>query len=142
MALAIFQDWFVDFGPVRAKLEGREPYLPPELWAVFPDRLVDSELGEIPRGWEVKALGGLVKLNPESWSRANSPTRVEYVDLANTKWGVIESTQHFLWQNAPSRARRVLRPGDTIVGIVRPGNGSYSLTDLTHRLKKAAIFEP
>ena len=73
MALAIFQDWFVDFGPVRAKLEGREPYLPPELWAVFPDRLVDSELGEIPRGWEVKALGGLVKLNPESWSRANSP---------------------------------------------------------------------
>ena len=48
MARAIFQDWFVEFGPVRAKLEGREPYLPPELWNLFPDRLVDSELREIP----------------------------------------------------------------------------------------------
>ena len=56
MARAIFQDWFVDFGPVRARLEGREPYLPPELWDLFPDRLVDSELGEIPEGWEVKVL--------------------------------------------------------------------------------------
>ena len=64
MARAIFQDWFVDFGPVRAKLESREPYLPPELWALFPDRLVDSELGEIPEGWEVKALEQLAELNP------------------------------------------------------------------------------
>ena len=62
MARAIFQDWFVDFGPVRAKLEGREPFLPPELWDLFPDRLVDSELGEIPEGWEVKALGELIEL--------------------------------------------------------------------------------
>ena len=60
MARAVFQDWFVDFGPVRAKLEGREPYLPPELWDLFPDRLVDSELGEIPEGWEVKALGEVI----------------------------------------------------------------------------------
>ena len=126
MARAIFQDWFVDFGPVRAKLEGRESYLPPELWALFPDLLADSELGEIPEGWAVKALGEVANLNPESWSRANNPVRVEYVDLANTKWGVIESTQHFLWKDAPSRARRVLRSGDTIVGTVRPGNGSYS----------------
>ena len=56
MARAIFQDWFVDFGPVRAKLEGREPYLPPELWGLFPDRLVDSELGEIPEGWVVTRI--------------------------------------------------------------------------------------
>ncbi|MDE2780322.1 MAG: restriction endonuclease subunit S [Chloroflexota bacterium] len=126
MARAIFRDWFVDFGPVRAKLEGREPYLPPELWDLFPDRLVDSELGEIPEGWEVKALGEVSNLNPESWSRTNYPVHVEYVDLANTKWGVIGSTQHFAWKGAPSRAKRVLRTGDTIVGTVRPGNGSYS----------------
>ncbi len=60
MARAIYKDWFVDFGPVRAKLEGREPYLPPELWDLFPDQLVDSELGEVPEGWEVKALGELI----------------------------------------------------------------------------------
>ena len=62
MARAIFQDWFVDFGPVRAKLEGREPYLPPELWDLFPDRMADSELGEVPEGWVVRNLGELVEL--------------------------------------------------------------------------------
>jgi type I restriction enzyme S subunit len=49
------------------------------------------------------------------------------VDLSNTKWGQIEQTQIFTWLEAPSRAQRILRPGDTIVGTVRPGNGSYAL---------------
>ena len=103
------------------------PGLPAELFDLFPDRLAPSELGQVPQGWEVKTLGDVAHLNPESWSQSQSPTDVEYVDLANTKWGAIESTQRFLWKDAPSRARRVLRQGDTIVGTVRPGNGSYSL---------------
>ena len=125
MARAIFQDWFVDFGPVRAKMEGEEPYLPPDLWNLFPDDMVDSELGEIPEGWDVTPLSKVSNVNPETWSSKNKPDSVEYVDLANTKWGVIESTQHFPWKDAPSRARRVLRPGDTLVGTVRPANGSF-----------------
>jgi len=48
MARAIFQDWFVAFGPTRAKMEGRPHYLAPDLWALFPDRL-DAE-GK-PEGW-------------------------------------------------------------------------------------------
>ncbi len=133
MARALFKSWFVDFEPVRAKMEGRWhrgqslPGLPADLYDLFPDRLVDSELGEIPEGWEVKALGELAQLNPESWSKKNFPPEVNYVDLANTKRGVIESTQPYLWKDAPSRARRVLHPGDTIVGTVRPGNCSYAL---------------
>ena len=133
MARALFKSWFVDFEPVRAKMDGRWrrgeslPGLPVEHYDLFPDRLVPSELGEIPEGWAVKALGEVADLNPEAWSRKNKPIWVEYVDLANTKWGVIESTQHFIWEDTPSRARRVLRAGDTIVGTVRPGNGSYSL---------------
>ena len=126
MARAIFQDWFVDFGPTKAKMEGQEPYLPLELWSLFPDQLVDSELGEIPEGWGMKPLSEFALLNPESWSKKNSPDEIEYVDLANTKWGTIESTLLMDWKSAPSRARRVLKPGDTIVGTVRPGNGSYS----------------
>ena len=43
-------------------MEGREPYLPAEVWDMFPDRLVGSEIGEIPEGWSVKALGELVEL--------------------------------------------------------------------------------
>ena len=66
MARALFKSWFVDFEPVQAKLEGRWrrgeslPGFPAEHYDLFPDRLVDSELGEIPEGWEVKALGEVV----------------------------------------------------------------------------------
>ena len=53
MAQALFKDWFVDFGPTRAKAEGREPYLSPELWGLFPDALDDEDK---PIGWESYAL--------------------------------------------------------------------------------------
>ncbi len=56
MARAIFKDWFVDFGPTRAKMEGREPYIAPEIWDLFPDRL--DEEGK-PEGWEELSLGAL-----------------------------------------------------------------------------------
>ncbi|MCW5941030.1 MAG: restriction endonuclease subunit S [Fimbriimonadaceae bacterium] len=60
MARALFKSWFVDFDPVRAKAEGRDPGLPKPLADLFPARLVDSELGEIPEGWEVGTLGELI----------------------------------------------------------------------------------
>jgi type I restriction enzyme, S subunit len=53
MARALFRDWYVDFGPTRAKMAGREPYLSPDLWSLFPDRLDDE--GK-PEGWEKKPL--------------------------------------------------------------------------------------
>ncbi len=56
MARALFQSWFVDFDPVRAKTEGRDPGLSQPLADLFPDGLEDSELGEIPAGWEVCGL--------------------------------------------------------------------------------------
>ena len=56
MARALFKLWFVDFDLVRAKAEGRDPGLTGSLTDLFPDRLVDSELGEIPEGWEVRSL--------------------------------------------------------------------------------------
>ena len=61
MARALFKSWFVDFDPVRAKAEGRDPGLPKHLADLFPDRLVDSELGEIPEGWTVTSLGQIVQ---------------------------------------------------------------------------------
>ena len=59
MARALFKSWFVDFDPVRAKMENRDPGLPQALADLFPARLVDSELGEIPEGWAVKPIGEL-----------------------------------------------------------------------------------
>lgn len=133
MARALFKAWFVDFEPVRAKMEGRWkrgqsfPGLPAHLFDLFPDRLADSELGEIPQGWEPATLADFATLNPEVWSRGTPPDEVEYVDLSNVKWGKIESKAKYVWSEAPSRAQRILHPGDTIVGTVRPGNGSYAL---------------
>jgi type I restriction enzyme S subunit len=61
IALALFKSWFVDFDPVRAKAEGRDPGLPKPLADLFPDSFEDAELEEIPKGWEVKSLGELVE---------------------------------------------------------------------------------
>ncbi|MFZ5556687.1 MAG: restriction endonuclease subunit S [Pseudomonadota bacterium] len=60
MARALFKSWFVDFDPVRAKAERRDPGLPQPFADLFPAHLVDSELGEIPEGWEVKPLSECV----------------------------------------------------------------------------------
>ena len=59
MARALFKSWFVDFDPVCAKMEGRDPGLPPHLADLFPDRMQDSELGPIPEGWEVGSLDSI-----------------------------------------------------------------------------------
>ena len=127
MARALLKSWFVDFDPVRAKAEGRDPGLPKPLADLFPDSFEDSELGEIPRGWDAATLSDLATLNPESWSSESRPEMIDYVDLSNTKWGRIEAVTSYSKGDAPSRAQRVLRPRDTIVGTVRPGNGSYAL---------------
>ncbi|AMN45520.1 type I restriction-modification system, S subunit [Steroidobacter denitrificans] len=127
MARALFKSWFVDFDPVRAKATGHDPDLPNEIADLFPSHLVDSELGEIPEGWEVATLADFADLNPETWTKQTRPTEIRYVDLSSTKWGRIETVTVYTEADAPSRAQRVLRPGDTIVGIVRPGNGSYAL---------------
>ena len=86
MARALFKSWFVDFEPVRAKMDGRWrrgeslPGLPAEHYDLFSDRLVDSELGEIPEGWGVKALGEVVDLNPPEPMKRG--TVAPYLDMA------------------------------------------------------------
>lgn len=124
LARAVFNYWFIEYGPVMAKMEGRTPpAIPTEIADLFPAGF-DAE--GTPQGWAAGSLRDLASLNPESWTKKNSPAEILYVDLANTKWGTIECTTKYSWSDAPSRAQRVLRSGDTLVGTVRPGNGSYS----------------
>jgi len=62
IAQTIFKSWFVDFDPVKAKMEGREPEgMDAEAAALFPDRLVESELGMIPEGWDISSFGSIVE---------------------------------------------------------------------------------
>ena len=63
MARALFQSWFVDFDPVRAKLDGRQPVgIDSSIAALFPDSFQDSEVGHIPKGWHLGRLSDLCNL--------------------------------------------------------------------------------
>ena len=79
MAGALFKSWFVDFEPVRAKMDGRWrhgeslPGLPSDLYDLFPGSLVESELGEIPKGWEVRQFSDIVTQLRDNENPAVSP---------------------------------------------------------------------
>ena len=95
MARALFKSWFVDFDPVRAKAEGRDPGLPKPLADLFPSRLVDSELGEIPEGWEVGTLGDIAEsprrsLRPHEIGSDTAYIALEHMPrrcIALSNWG-------------------------------------------------------
>ena len=126
IAQALFKSWFVDFDPVRAKMEGRTPEGMDEATAaLFPDGLETSELGEVPRGWRVGTVASVALLNAKSLSPRNPPPEINYLDLAGVKANVFDVPQCYSFADAPSRARRVLQEGDCIVGTVRPGNRSF-----------------
>jgi type I restriction enzyme, S subunit len=132
MAQAIFKSWFVDFDPVKAKMNGEQPEgMDAATASLFPEKL-DSETG-IPVGWSQGVIADIAKLNAKSWTKKNQPEQVHYVDLANTKNGVIETVTTYDFDEAPSRARRVLNSGDTIVGTVRPGNRSFAFIGETEQ---------
>ena len=98
MARALFKSWFVDFDPVRAKMAGRNTGLPQDLADLFPARLVESELGEIPEGWEVKVLAECTDLTMGQSQPRNLSTSACHATIAG-------SCQH-LTSARPSRATR------------------------------------
>ncbi|MBR7970229.1 restriction endonuclease subunit S [Burkholderia cenocepacia] len=60
IAQALFKSWFIDFDPVRAKAEGREPEgMDADTAALFPDSFEDSALGRVPHGWNVRSLDSI-----------------------------------------------------------------------------------
>jgi type I restriction enzyme S subunit len=81
IARALFKSWFIDFDPVRAKSEGRDPGLPSHLADVFPESFEDSGLGEIPTGWAVASLADVVEVNPPRLLRRGEVA--PYLDMAN-----------------------------------------------------------
>ena len=82
MARALFKSWFVDFDPVRAKAEGRQPFgMNAATAALFPNSFQDSPLGKIPRGWKAVPLPEVVEINPAR-SLAKDQTAT-YLDMQN-----------------------------------------------------------
>lgn len=128
MARALFRAWFVDFEPVRAKMAGRAPAsCSPEIAALFPDRLVPSALGLVPAGWGVGTISDIAEINSWTLGRNDDLAELEYIEISGVSTGRVLETSHHERASAPSRARRRLRHGDSVVSTVRPTRKSYFL---------------
>lgn len=116
MARAIFKDWFIDFGPTRAKAKGRIPYLPPDLWNLFPSTLDNH--GK-PSVWKRGILADIA----ESPRRSINPTDVSgdtpYIGLEHMPRKSIALSN---WENAAkiSSNKTQFNKGDILFGKLRP----------------------
>ena len=111
---AIYKDWFVDFGPTRAKAEGRDPYLAPELWNLFPD-----EIRGIPMGWEAGKVSDIAQ-QVRVGRRAEQITRDErYVGLEH-----FDRRRLTLWRcgsgSEVTSNKSAFETGDLLFGKLRP----------------------
>jgi type I restriction enzyme S subunit len=119
MARALFKSWFVDFDPVRAKMEGRDPGLPQPLADLFPDSFEDSELGEIPEGWDAGCVDDEFDL-----TMGQSPPGHTYNEVGDgvpfyqgrTDFGFRFPTRR-VYCTAPTR---LAKKGDTLISVRAP----------------------
>ena len=128
MARALFQSWFVDFDPVRAKLDGRPPAaLDPATAALFPEHFAHGEHDMLPLGWRLAAIGEVCAINAWTLGKNDDLQTLEYVEISEVSRGNIANIATYPRGEEPSRARRRLRHGDTVLSTVRPDRGSYFL---------------
>jgi type I restriction enzyme S subunit len=119
MAKALFKSWFVDFDPVRAKAKGRPTGLPAEISDLFPDSFEDSELGEIPKGWEVGSLYQ-IGINPRETAKPEDMDSSDrYLGLEHMPRGSICLGESGQAEELESNKNR-FRKGDLLFGKLRP----------------------
>lgn len=135
MARALFKDWFVDFGPVRAKMEGREPYLPTDLWQLFPERL---DVEGKPEGWKEVAAEtvsdvGIGKTPPRKehqwFSKTDKDIRwVSIRDMGDC--GVfLQITSEYLTKEAVQKFNVRVVPDNTVILSFKLTVGRVAITD-------------
>lgn len=123
MARALFKSWFVDFDPVRAKMEGRDPGLPKENADLSPSRMVASGLGEIPEGWKVTPFaetveilgGGTPKTSVAEYWDGDIPwfSVVDAPEISNV-W-VVNTEKKVTRAGVENSSSRILPVGTTII---------------------------
>jgi type I restriction enzyme S subunit len=119
MARALFKSWFVDFDPVRAKVEGRDTGLPQDIADLFPERFVDSEMPKIPHGWEAIVLKDCMNL-----TMGQSPPGSTYNDQGDGL-PFFQGRAEFGFRYPEKRRfcsapTRVANPDDTLVSVRAP----------------------
>ncbi|MCC7180420.1 MAG: restriction endonuclease subunit S [Acidobacteria bacterium] len=128
MARALFQSWFVDFDPVRAKVDGQQPAgMDAATAALFPDHLEHTESSLLPMGWRFASISEVCAINASTLGPRDDLAVVEYVEISEVRRGNVERVVRYARGQEPSRARRRVRHGDTVISTVRPDRGSYFL---------------
>lgn len=126
MGRALFKSWFVDFDPIRAKMEGRDTGLPRAFANLFPNEFADSEIGEIPKEWALTALEEVMEINP--LRRLRKAEVAPYLDMANMPTnGHIPMT----WTERPFGSGVRFVNGDTLLARITPclENGKTAYVD-------------
>lgn len=111
MARRLYEEWFVHF-----RFPGHERV-----------KMVESEFGEVPEGWAIRALVEVATVNAHSIRKGEAPHEIQYIDIKSVSTGRVDRTQEMLFADAPSRARRVVRSGDIMWSAVRPNLRAYAL---------------
>ena len=115
MARALFRSWFVDFDPVRAKMEGRDTGLPKDIADLFPARLVSSQLGEIPEEWQIRPLDSVAHfqngLALQKFRPSQSEARLPVVKIAQLRTGEADSGE---WARATNKREFIIDNGDVV----------------------------
>ena len=126
MAQALFKSWFIDFDPVHAKAEGRDPGLPADIAALFPDSFQDSDTGEIPKGWKGVLLPEVIEVNPMRGLRQGSVA--PYLDMGNMP---VRGHSPDVVRDRPYSSGMRFVNGDTLVARITPclENGKTAYVD-------------
>lgn len=111
MAQAIYREWFVNF-----RFPGYEDV-----------HIVESEMGLVPEGWDIRKLGDIALINSESIKKGREPKIIRYIDISSVSTGSIDNIEIITFSESPGRARRIVRSGDIIWSMVRPNRRSYCL---------------
>ncbi len=127
MARALFKSWFVDFDPVRAKMEGRTPYgMDAATAALFPAAFTDSPLGPIPVGWHVASLPDVIAVNPSR--TLHKGETASYLDMQNMPTSGHRAVE---WIDRAFGSGMKFTNGDTLLARITPclENGKTAFVD-------------
>jgi len=138
IARAIFKSWFVDFDPVRAKAEGRDPPgMDAETAALFPDSFEDSALGKMPTGWSVEHIGDVVRCvggstpsTKESGFWDGSISFATPRDLASLSAPVLLTTERTITERGLQQISSGLLPSGTVLLSSRAPIGYLAIAEV------------
>ncbi|HHX8458560.1 TPA: restriction endonuclease subunit S [Vibrio diabolicus] len=129
MAQAIFKSWFVDFDPVKAKMNGEQPEgMDAATASLFPDKLAESQVGLIPEGWSVNQLSDICKNHSQSYD-LKSVDEVVFVNTGDVLEGDFLHKDYSPVVGLPGQAKKAIKEDDILYSEIRPKNKRFAYVD-------------